>query len=71
MKHKKINLITIAGGSASGKSTVAQKIGEACDKKNVVFIEMDNYYHDLSKLTIEERKKTNFDHPDAFYMRLY
>ncbi len=37
MKHKKINLITIAGGSASGKSTVAEKIGEACDKKKCCF----------------------------------
>lgn len=70
MKHKKINLITIAGGSASGKSTVAEKIGEACNKKNVVFIEMDNYYHDLSNLTPQERKLTNFDHPDAFDMEL-
>nr|WP_308149340.1 uridine kinase [Spiroplasma sp. AdecLV25b] len=31
---------------------------------------MDNYYHDLSKLTLEERKRTNFDHPDAFDMEL-
>ncbi len=31
---------------------------------------MDNYYHDLSKLTLEERKRINFDHPDAFDMEL-
>ncbi|WP_338975231.1 hypothetical protein [Spiroplasma endosymbiont of Monopis laevigella] len=36
MKYKKINLIAIAGGSASGKTTVAEKIAEACNKKNVM-----------------------------------
>ncbi len=70
MKNKKINLIAIAGGSASGKTTVAEKIAEACNKKNVVFVQMDNYYHDLSILTPEERKKTNFDHPNAIDVRL-
>lgn len=70
MKYKKINLIAIAGGSASGKTTVAEKIAEACNKKNVVFVEMDNYYHDLSHLKPEERKKTNFDHPNAIDMTL-
>lgn len=70
MKYKKINLIAIAGGSASGKTTVAEKIAETCNKKNVVFVQMDNYYHDLSNLTPEERKKTNFDHPNAIDMTL-
>ncbi|WP_342261467.1 uridine kinase [Spiroplasma endosymbiont of Notiophilus biguttatus] len=70
MKYKKINLITIAGGSASGKTTVAEKIAEACNKKNVIFVQMDNYYHDLSNLKVEERKKTNFDHPNAIDMKL-
>lgn len=70
MKYKKINLIAIAGGSASGKTTVAEKIAETCNKKNVVFVIMDNYYHDLSNLPPEERKKTNFDHPNAIDMTL-
>ncbi|WP_338957647.1 uridine kinase [Spiroplasma endosymbiont of Tiphia femorata] len=70
MKYKKINLIAIAGGSASGKTTVAEKIAEACNKKNVIFVQMDNYYHDLSNLKVEERKKTNFDHPNAIDMKL-
>lgn len=38
--------------------------------KNVAFIEMHNYYHGLSKLTIEECRKTNFDHRDSFDMQL-
>ncbi|WP_342257537.1 uridine kinase [Spiroplasma endosymbiont of Nomada ruficornis] len=70
MKYKKINLIAIAGGSASGKTTVAEKNAEACNKKNVIFVQMDNYYHDLSNLKVEERKKTNFDHPNAIDMKL-
>ncbi|MDQ7982625.1 MAG: uridine kinase [Spiroplasma sp.] len=69
-KKNKISLIAIAGGSASGKTTVADKIGEACAGKDVVFIQMDNYYKDLSHLSPEERKKTNFDHPNAFDYQL-
>jgi len=70
MKHKKISLITIGGGSASGKSTVAQKIGEELSNDNVVFLQMDNYYKDLTHLTLEQRQKINFDHPDAFDISL-
>lgn len=69
-KNHKVSLIAIAGGSASGKTTVAKKIAEACKDKDVVFIEMDNYYKDLSHLNREERKKTNFDHPNAFDFHL-
>lgn len=65
-KNHKVSLIAIAGGSASGKTTVAKKIAEACKGKDVVFIEMDNYYKDLGYLPQEERKKNNFDHPNAF-----
>lgn len=66
IKNHKVSLIIIAGGSASGKTTVAKKIAELCKDKDIVFIEMDNYYNDLSYLSIEERKKNNFDHPNAF-----
>lgn len=67
-KKYKVSLIAIAGGSASGKTTVATRIAEACKQegKNVVFIEMDSYYKDLSYLKPEERKQNNFDHPNAF-----
>lgn len=68
--NNKVSLIAIAGGSASGKTTVARKIAEACKDKDVVFIEMDNYYKDLSHLSIIERKKNNFDHPNAFDYQL-
>lgn len=59
-------LIGIAGGTGSGKTTVARRIFESLKGVNVVVIQQDAYYVDLSHLTLEERKKINFDHPLAF-----
>ena len=58
-------VIAVAGGSGSGKTTVARAIDEAVHRESVL-IEQDAYYKDLSHLPLEERKKVNFDHPDAF-----
>ncbi len=67
MLLKKPVLIGIAGGSASGKTTIAKKLFEAFDKTNsVIIIKEDDYYKDQSNLTFDERKKTNYDHPFAF-----
>jgi len=57
--------IGIAGGSASGKTTVASKIGESY-VNHVTIIRQDDYYNDQTNLTMEERVKTNYDHPNAF-----
>ena len=59
-------VVGIAGGTASGKTTVARKIHEALASSRVAFIDQDSYYRDLSDLTLEERRELNFDHPDAF-----
>ena len=59
-------IIGIAGGTGSGKTTVVRKIIERLPKDEVVVIPQDSYYKDLSHLPLEERKLTNFDHPDAF-----
>ena len=59
-------LIGIAGGTGSGKSTVANEIYNALPKDSIVKIEQDSYYKDQSALSFEERIKTNYDHPDAF-----
>ncbi|MFN4219498.1 MAG: uridine kinase [bacterium] len=60
-------VILIAGGTASGKTTVANKITELLTARNiqdkVTIINMDSYYVDLSNIDFEERKKLNFDHP--------
>jgi uridine kinase len=59
-------VVGIAGGTASGKTTVARKIREAMNDVKVAFIDQDAYYKDLSDLTLAERREVNFDHPDAF-----
>lgn len=60
-------VIGIAGGSASGKTSVARKIKEAFDDTNsVTIIRQDDYYKNQSHLTMEDRVKTNYDHPFAF-----
>ena len=59
-------LIGIAGGTGSGKTTVARRVYESLKGVNVVVIQQDAYYIDLSHLPLEERKKINFDHPSAF-----
>ena len=58
-------VLGIAGGTASGKTTVARKIHEAFASR-VAFIDQDSYYRPLDHLSLEERREVNFDHPDAF-----
>ena len=60
-------LIGIAGGSASGKSSIAARLKEEFSLTNsVVIIRQDDYYKDQTHLTMEERVKTNYDHPFVF-----
>jgi uridine kinase len=59
-------VVGIAGGTASGKTTVARKIHEALEGHRVAFLDQDSYYRDLSDVSLEERREVNFDHPDAF-----
>lgn len=58
-------LIGIAGGTGSGKTTVATRIFESLHLDSAVFLDHDAYYRDLSDLSLEERKQINFDHPDS------
>jgi uridine kinase len=64
-------VIGIAGGSGSGKSTVARKVGEALSRSSVAFFDMDAYYRNFAHLPMEERKRVNWDHPDAFDTELF
>ena len=59
-------IIGIAGGTGSGKTTVVKKIMKALEGENVAVIPQDSYYNDNTHLTMEERRKINYDHPDAF-----
>lgn len=64
---KKPVIIGIAGGSASGKTSVSKKLAEFFDDNNTVtIIRQDDYYMDQSHMTFLERTKTNYDHPNAF-----
>ncbi len=59
-------IIGIAGGTGSGKTTVVRKIMEALPGDEIALIPQDSYYNDTTHLTMEERRRINFDHPDAF-----
>lgn len=63
-------LIGIAGGSGSGKTLVAKRIFDELGSEKVIIIQQDSYYKDLSHLGLADRKKQNFDHPDAFDQQL-
>jgi uridine kinase len=57
-------IIGVAGGSGSGKTTVARAIHERLGVE-AIFLDQDAYYADLGHLPLEERIRVNFDHPDA------
>jgi uridine kinase len=59
-------VIGVAGGSGSGKSTVARNVAASLGDASVAFIDMDAYYLDHGHLPLEERKRINWDHPNAF-----
>jgi uridine kinase len=58
-------LIGIAGGTGSGKTTVARRIYESLHLDSAVFIDHDAYYKELGHLPVEVRSHANFDHPDS------
>ena len=58
-------IVGIAGGTGSGKTTVVRRLIEMLPPGEVVILPQDSYYKDNSHITIEERQKINFDHPDA------
>ena len=59
-------VIGVAGGTGSGKSTVARNVAAALGDASVAFIDMDAYYVNHVQLDFEERRKVNWDHPNAF-----
>ncbi len=60
-------IIGIAGGSASGKTSIAKRLKKAFESSNSVYIiRQDDYYSDQSHMPFEQRLLTNYDHPFAF-----
>ncbi len=59
-------VIGITGGSGSGKTTVVKKVMSSFSSHQVSIISQDNYYKDNAHITLQERRKINFDHPESF-----
>lgn len=62
-------LVGIAGGTGSGKTTLARKIREGLGAGSVL-IQFDSYYRDLSHLSLKDREQVNFDHPNSLESEL-
>ena len=58
-------IVGVAGGTASGKTTISEAILDRVGREHVALIQHDAYYRDLRHLTFEERCQVNFDHPDS------
>lgn len=64
-------IIGIAGGTASGKTTIAKRLKELAEPYGkVAMLRLDDYYKDMKHMTLEERRKVNFDHPDSYDIEL-
>ena len=61
-----ITVIGVAGGTGSGKSTLVKKLQEAFVEEDVITLSHDYYYKQNNDITLEERRKLNYDHPQAF-----
>jgi uridine kinase len=59
-------LIGVAGGTGSGKTTVAERLAAMVGARDLGLVKLDCYYRDCSELPFEERAAINYDHPDAF-----
>ena len=64
-------LIGIAGGTGSGKTSIANYLLKKFGSDQLIVIEQDSYYKNNSSLSIDERNQQNFDHPDAIDIELF
>lgn len=64
-------VLGIAGGSGSGKTTIARAVLDALPRGSGVLLEQDHYYRAQSHLPLEERERVNYDHPDAIETSLF
>lgn len=71
-KRRSRFVLGIAGGSGSGKTTMAIRLTQECAKIGIdgCLFSLDNYYRPLEHLSFEERKHYNFDHPEAYDHKL-
>lgn len=62
--------VAIAGGSGSGKTTIARSVVDIVGRDKVVYLQQDAYYRDQADLDHEARRKINYDHPDSIELEL-
>lgn len=66
MANAHVCTVGLAGGTGSGKSTIAREIASSLGGDSVLIIQQDSYYRDLGGLPLAERAAINYDHPAAF-----
>jgi uridine kinase len=70
MSMQKPLLVAVTGGSGSGKSTIVREVCAKAPDLDVLILQQDHYYRDLSHLKPTERDAVNFDHPDSLDMAM-
>lgn len=70
MNEKKPIVFGVAGGTASGKTTVARAILDSVGAEQIAYLPHDAYYRDMPHLTLEERAHQNYDHPNSLETKL-
>ncbi|MDK1010936.1 MAG: uridine kinase [Actinomycetota bacterium] len=68
--EKRPLFVAIAGGSGSGKTTIARSVVDLVGRDKVVYLQQDAYYRDQAHLAFEDRLKINYDHPDSIELEL-
>lgn len=69
LKYKPV-VFGVAGGTASGKTTVARAVLDAVGTSKIAYLPHDAYYHDRVDLSFEDRTRLNYDHPDSLDTKL-
>lgn len=64
-------IVGVAGGSGSGKTTIARRIAVGLAPALVAHVDMDAYYRNRTDLTLDERRRINWDHPDSLDVDLF
>ena len=59
-------IIGIAGGTGSGKTTLANRLKDHFGEDEAILVSHDNYYKRHDEMPFEQRRLLNYDHPDAF-----
>src|SRR5262245_37823964 len=64
-------VVGVAGGTASGKTTVAERLAELLGEEHLALVKLDAYYRHRDDLSFDARTQINYDHPDAFDWALF